>query len=208
VQAVYEDSQVLGSVVAAESLWAAHTVQPTYTTVLVDLVDGVTPAAARASIAVVADQFGGEVQDVEQFTGAAAEGLDMLLGVVYVLLALAVLIALLGIANALSLAVHERRREIGLLRAVGQTRRQVRSVLRLESTIVSLFGTVVGLGVGAVAGVLVFATVSDAGIGGVVVPVGQLSVIAVVAAVAGVLAALRPARRAARLPILDAIAAP
>jgi putative ABC transport system permease protein len=121
------------------------------------------------------------------------------------MLALAVVIALLGIANALSLAVYERRREIGLLRAVGQSRRQVRTVLRIESTVVAGFATVVGIALGALLGwVLAVA----AGAGGFVVPVGRLAIVAVVGVGAGVLAAIRPARRAARLPILDAIAAP
>jgi putative ABC transport system permease protein len=114
------------------------------------------------------------------------------------------LIALLGIANTLSLAVYERRREIGLLRAVGETRRQVRSALRLESFIVSTFGTVAGLGLGAFLGWVLFATVSDAG--SFSVPVGALLVIAAGGGIAGVLAAWRPARRASRVPILDSIA--
>ena len=120
--------------------------------------------------------------------------LDLLLGIVYVLLALAIVIALLGIANTLSLAVYERRREIGLLRAVGETRRQVRSVLRLESVIVSGFGTILGLALGVVLGWILFGAVADDGTFSV--PIGSLAVIAVVGAFAGVLAAWRPARRA------------
>ena len=205
VEAVYGESSLLGGVVVPDALWAAHNLQPTDVTVLVDVADGVPVADARAAIAPIADRNGGEVQDGTELADAAGQGLDLMLGVVYVLLALAVVIALLGIGNTLSLAVHERRRELGLLRAVGQTRRQVRSVLRLESVIVALFGTVVGLGLGAYLGWVLFATVWTDG-GSFTLPVARLLVIAVMGAVAGVLAARRPAKRAARTPVLEAIA--
>ena len=120
------------------------------------------------------------------------------------LLALAILIALLGIANTLSLAVNERRREIGLLRAIGETRRQVRSTLRLESVILAGFGTTMGLVLGGFLGWMLFGVASDDG--HFSLPVGELLVIAVVGCLAGALAAWRPARRASRVPILDAIA--
>ena len=206
VQAVYPDNSLLGGLVVDDALWDAHNVQPTDATVLVDVASGVSIDDAKAAIAPLADRHGGEVQDGTELADAAGQGLDLLLGVVYVLLALAVVIALLGIGNTLSLAVHERRRELGLLRAVGQTRRQVRSVLRLESVIVALFGTVVGLALGSYLGWALFATVWTDGSGGFTLPVTRLLVIAVMGAVAGVLAARRPARRAARTPILEAIA--
>ena len=130
--------------------------------------------------------------------------LDTLLNIVYVMLALAIVIALLGIANTLSLAVYERRVELGLLRAVGETRRQVRSMLRLESVIIATFGTVLGLVLGGTLGWILFTTVSGDGVFSV--PVIPLVVIAVLGSAAGILAALRPARRAAKLPILESIA--
>jgi putative ABC transport system permease protein len=115
-------------------------------------------------------------------------------------------IALFGIANALSLAVYERRREIGLLRAVGQTRAQVRSTLRLESLILATFGTFVGLILGSFLGWSVFAAIGERN-AVTELPLGQLAVVLVVGAVAGVLAGWRPARRAARVPMLEAIEA-
>ena len=114
------------------------------------------------------------------------------------MLALAIVIALLGIANTLSLAVYERRTELGLLRAVGETRRQVRSMLRLESVILATFGTALGLVLGGVLGCVLFTTVSDGG--AFTVPPVPIVVIAVLGSAAGVLAALRPARRAAKPP--------
>ena len=126
-----------------------------------------------------------------------------MLFVVYGLLGIAVLIALMGIGNTLSLSIHERTRELGLLRAVGQSRSQLRSALRWESVIVAVFGTIGGLGLGTFLGWgLMRALSAQEGFGSFALPVMPLAVILGLAAVAGVVAALRPARRAARLDIL------
>jgi putative ABC transport system permease protein len=201
VRAIYADNAVLGGVVVPGSVWVAHTAQPTERTVFLATASG----APRAAVEEIAARYGGVVQDRSAYAAAATSGLNTLLGIVYVLLALAVLIALLGIANALSLAVHERRREIGLLRAVGQSQRQARSVVRLEALIVSIFGTVVGLALGTFSGWVLFEAVSDRP--GFTLPIGRLVVVAVLGGVAGALAARRPAKRAARTPILEAIVA-
>jgi putative ABC transport system permease protein len=112
----------------------------------------------------------------------------------------------MGIANTLSLSIHERLRELGLLRAVGQTRRQLRSMVRWESMVIALVGTIGGVGLGMFLGwVLVTATPSSSAIG-FAIPGGQLVPIVLLGAVAGVLAAVRPARRAARMPVLSAVA--
>ena len=133
---------------------------------------------------------------------------DQMLTFVYGMLGIAVLIALLGIGNTLSLSIHERRRELGLLRAVGQSRAQLRATVRWESVIVAVFGTLGGLAVGTFLGWgLVRAVNAQEGFGVFDAPVGALGVVLVLAAAAGVLAALRPARRAARLDVLQAIAA-
>jgi putative ABC transport system permease protein len=179
-------------------------VQPTNSVVLMNTTPGVSETQARHAVAPIADRNGGKVQTLAEYADASAGGLDTLLNIVYVMLALAIVIALLGIANTLSLAVYERRTELGLLRAVGETRRQVRSMLRLESVILATFGTALGLVLGGVLGYVLFTTVSDGG--SFTVPPVPIVVIAVLGAAAGVLAALRPARRAARLPILESIA--
>ncbi|MEO8693927.1 MAG: FtsX-like permease family protein [Acidimicrobiales bacterium] len=207
VRAVYADSALAGSMLVPRAMWVDHVTQPTYRTVFVNAADGTSASSLRAAIEPIALRFGGDVQDRAQYIAAATNGLDMLLGIVYVLLALAIVIALLGIGNTLSLAVHERRREIGLLRAVGQTRRQTRAVLRLESMIVSSFGTALGLVLGGFLGWMLVIAVST-GDTSLAVPVVRLAIVAVLGALAGVLAARRPARRAARVAILDAIAAP
>jgi putative ABC transport system permease protein len=205
VDAIYESNALLGDVVIPSQLWMDHTAQPTLRRAFVDTAEGVTAAAARQSLTPIAERYGAEVQDLDEYATVASGGLDLLLAVVYVLLALAIVIALLGIANTLSLAVYERRREIGLLRAVGETRRQVHSILRLESVLVSSFGTLLGLALGGFLGWVLFATASDGGTFSL--PIGSLLVVAVGGALAGVIAAWRPARRAARTPVLDAIAA-
>src|SRR5699024_9715033 len=143
----------------------------------------------------------------DEFIDASASEIDQLLFLVYGMLGLAVLIALMGIANTLSLAVHERTRELGLLRAVGQTRSQMRATVRAESVITAVFGTIGGLGLGTFLGwALVRVVTADEGFGSVTIPTSTLLVITVIAVLAGVLAAVRPARRAARLDILTAVA--
>ncbi len=148
-----------------------------------------------------------DVFDREEYTASLAGDVDQVLSLIYVLLALAIVIALMGIANTLSLSVHERIRELGLLRAVGATRRQIRSMVRGEAVVVSLFGTAVGLGLGTFLGwALMRAIAADQGMGLFSVPVGQLAIVLGLGAMVGILAAVRPARRAARLDVLAAIA--
>jgi putative ABC transport system permease protein len=112
----------------------------------------------------------------------------------------------MGIANTLSLSVHERTRELGLLRAVGQTRRQLRSMVRGESFVLAVFGTLGGLSLGSFLGWAMFqalAAVEEFGV--FAIPLGQLGVVLALGGLVGVAAAVRPARRAARLNVLEAI---
>jgi putative ABC transport system permease protein len=122
-----------------------------------------------------------------------------------VLLLLAVLIALLGIVNTLALSVFERTRELGLLRAVGMTRQQVRAMVRWESVVISVIGALLGAGLGIGLGLALTRALADQGIDKVAVPVGQLSLYVLAAALAGVLAAIGPARRAAKVDVLRAV---
>ena len=147
-----------------------------------------------------------EVQDQAQFNEQIAGQIDQLLNLIYGLLALAVVIAVIGIANTLALSVHERTRELGLLRAIGMHRRQLRRAIRWESFLIAVLGAVLGaaLAVGAAAGVV--AALEGQGVTHLSVPGGQLAGILGMAGLAGVLAAAVPARRAARLNVLLAIA--
>ena len=146
-----------------------------------------------------------ELQTPDQFKASAASQVDQLVNIIYVMLFLAILIALLGIANTLALSIYERRHEIGLLRAVGMTRSQVRSAVRWESVIIALLGTVLGLIIGVVFGAAIVRSLRSVGFTGFEIPYVQLVVVAIVAALAGVVAAIQPARKAAKLDILSSI---
>lgn len=146
-----------------------------------------------------------EVRDQSEFKDEQRKQINQLLGLILVLLALAVLIAALGIVNTLALSVIERTREIGLLRAVGMGRRQVRRMIRLESVVIAIFGTLLGLVLGVVLGCALVTALHDEGIDQLVVPYGQLVIYLLVGSLIGVIAAVWPARRAARLDVLRAI---
>ena len=116
------------------------------------------------------------------------------------------IIAIFGITNTLSLSVYERTRELGLLRAVGAFRSQVRSSVRWESVITALLGTAQGLVIGILIGYAVIISLRDEGLRSFTIPVTTLIVVVVLAVVAGIVASIRPARRAAKLNILEALA--
>jgi putative ABC transport system permease protein len=171
------------------------------------LADGITPAAGRAAIdEVLADQPQVKLDDRAGYQADQEAQFDSVLIAVNGLLGLALLIALLGIANTLALSVLERTREIGLLRAVGMSRRQTREMVLAESVMVAVFGAVLGVALGIVFGVALASAMPPSVITTVAIPGGTIAVIVVVAAVCGVLAGLLPARRAARLDVLKAIA--
>ena len=140
----------------------------------------------------------------DQIAEAEAQ-VDQLLALFTGLLGLALVIALLGIANTLALSIVERTREIGLLRAVGMTRRQVRQMVRWEALIIAVFGALLGILIGSAIGFGVVTSLADDGLGSFALPAGQLVIWLVVAAVAGLIASVGPARKAARLDVLKAI---
>jgi len=145
------------------------------------------------------------LRDAEQFARAQAALIDQLLGLVFALLGLAILIALLGIANTLALSVVERSRELGMLRAVGMAPHQLRAVVRWESVIIALIGTVLGLTLGTGFGWAIVKSLADQGLQQVRIPVLQLAATALIAVLAGIAAAVLPAYRASRVNVLDAI---
>ncbi|MEU6318712.1 ABC transporter permease [Streptomyces sp. NPDC047009] len=209
VRAVYGRSELAGDYVITRAAWAPHRTQDSDTLVAVSFKPGVATAEGKAAVQKVAARYGNpSVQTRDEFAQSSAGGIDMMLTLVYALLALAVLIALLGIANTLTLAVHERIRELGLLRAVGQTRSQLRAMVRWESVLVAAFGTAGGLVLGAFLGWVLVKSSDGASATAFAfaLPPAQLLVVALVGLAAGALAGLRPARRAARLDILRAIA--
>ncbi|HEX2273029.1 MAG TPA: FtsX-like permease family protein, partial [Acidimicrobiales bacterium] len=171
------------------------------------LAPGIAPGAGRAAIE---RALGGlprvAVMDRSEVFSAQADQVDRILVPVTALLSLSVAIALLGIANTLSLSIHERTRELGLLRAIGMARRQLRSMIRSEAMIVACLGAALGVTVAVFFGWALVAAMHDVGVTHRVFPVGQLLALLGAATLAGVAAAILPARRAAKLGVLDAVA--
>ncbi len=207
VTAMLGPSQFVGGdLMLPLSALAAGGVQPVDSTVYVVRDAGADAAAVRAAIdTAVAGMPTVTVKDQGEFAAEQRAPVDQLLAIIYALLGLAVIIAVLGIVNTLALSVMERTREVGLLRAVGMSRRQLRSMVRLESVAIAVLGAVLGIGLGLVFGVTVQQALADDGIAVLSVPGVQLVVFVALAAVIGVLAAVWPARRAARMDVLRAI---
>jgi putative ABC transport system permease protein len=143
-----------------------------------------------------------QVQTKQEFVDDQIGPLNAILNVLFVLLALSVIVSLFGIVNTLILTIFERTRELGMLRAVGMTRRQTRQMITYESIITALMGGVIGIALGVVLGVLLIARVDEIDFA---LPVGQLLVFALASIVVGIIAAIFPARRAARLNVLEAL---
>jgi putative ABC transport system permease protein len=159
----------------------------------------------RADRAVKAQYPSVKVLTKQGFVDEQSGQVNQLLAFFYVLLALALLISLFGILNTLFLTIHERTRELGLLRAIGTSRRQVKQMVRYESVITAMIGSVLGVVLGAIFAVLVTIPLESEGFA-ISIPIGQLVVLLVLAALFGVIAAIWPARRAARLDVLSALA--
>jgi putative ABC transport system permease protein len=145
-----------------------------------------------------------EVVNQQELKEIREKQVNQLLTLIYALLALAVLISLFGIANTLALSIHERTRELGMLRAIGMSRRQVRTMIRYEAVITALIGAILGMVLGIVFAVLIAQPLKDEGFT-LTFPVVSLAVLLVLAGLAGVLAAILPARRASRLDVLQSL---
>ncbi len=146
------------------------------------------------------------VQTPAEFAGRQTDLIDRIIAVVYALSALAVIVAVLGVANTLALSVAERRHEIGMLRAVGATRGLIRRTITVEAVLTSVYGAVVGVLAGLGAGFAVLGVLGDVGLTSVIVPWAVVAGVLVGSVVVGVVSALAPAVRAARTPPLDAVA--
>ena len=174
--------------------------------VYIKAAEGVVLDDLQASIAAISSDTGvGELQSKEQFIDSQAAQINQILGLIYGLLGLSIIIAIVGIVITLLLSVFERRREIGLLRAVGMTRAQVRTTVRWESVITSLLGAVAGVVLGIVMGVVVVTALADEGDITFQLPVTGTIVIVVISFILGVVAAIYPAWRATKVNVVDAI---
>jgi putative ABC transport system permease protein len=146
-----------------------------------------------------------EVQNQQELKDSQRQQVNQLLGLIYALLSLAVIVSLFGIVNTLALSIHERTRELGMLRAVGMSRRQVRTMIRYEAVITAMIGALLGTVLGVIFAALLSAPLSDEGFE-LAYPVPTLILLLILSAFAGVLAAIGPARRASRLDVLQALA--
>ena len=201
---IYEANALIGSYVVSSAFFQSHyPAQPPGGLLL--RTNGST-AVDNAVTNALAPFPNVQVQTRAQYEQAQVSAINKILGLVYALLALAVLIALIGIVNTLILSVFERTREIGLLRAVGMGRRQVRTMIRSEAVILAIFGAIIGIIIGTGMGVALVSSLKNQGITDTVVPVSSLVIFLILAAVLGLIAATWPARRAAKLDVLAAIA--
>ena len=190
--------QLLGAVVLSQQAFDASFPRPGD---LLTLVQADSTAGLERALAAYPDA---KLQTGDEFIASWTAWLSDVMNLFYVLLALSVIVSLFGMVNTLVLAVFERTRELGMLRAVGMTRRQARRMIRQESVITALIGAALGLPLGVGLAALVTQSLSEYGVS-FALPVGTLAVFTVVAILAGMLAAIAPARRAARLNVLEAL---
>jgi putative ABC transport system permease protein len=210
VRAVYDSTFPLpgGSYLISDAAYDANypVNQQVEYQIYVKLDDGVAVTQVREPLEHLTDAYPtAKLQDLKEYKHTQLKQIDQFLLVIYVLLGLSLIIAVIGIINTLLLSVYERVREIGLLRAVGETRGQVRSTVRWEAVIIAVLGTLLGVVIGLFFGWALVKALYDEGVKVFQIPYGQLGLFVVVAGTVGVLAALYPAFRAARLNILDAI---
>jgi putative ABC transport system permease protein len=205
VGGVFKPNALIGNYLVGDGFFLFHFANPLPVAVLVQT--GGATATGAALVHGLSAYPNLKIQTRAAFEKSQQAQVNQLLGLVYVLLALAIVIAMIGIVNTLMLSVFERTHEIGLLRAVGMRRRQVRSMIRSESVILALFGAIIGVVVGTGLGIAFSSSLKQQGITDIVVPIGSLIVFLVLAALLGLGAASWPARRAARLNVLAAIAA-
>jgi putative ABC transport system permease protein len=205
VDGIYAKNQLLGARILALPVVRAHNPHPAGLGILVNT--GHADAATKSAIEHALSAYPNlKIQDHSDVRQSAEKSIDQFVTLLTVLLALSIIIAALGIVNTLALSVIERTREIGLLRAVGTSRRQTRRMIRLESVVIAVFGGLLGIAIGVVFGIAIQHAVSDKGLDVLRVPVPTLALYAVLSALIGVLAAVWPAWRASRLDVLRAIA--
>jgi putative ABC transport system permease protein len=202
---IYKANALVTSYLVSDAFYRSHFQDPQPGAVL--LTSNGSSSVEHGVKAALASYPNVQVQSRAEFEKAQTDQVNQLLGLVYALLGLAVIIALIGIVNTLMLSVFERTREIGLLRAVGMKRRQVRAMIRSEAVILAVFGALIGIVLGAGLGVALVSSLRSQGITDTVVPITNLVVFLVIAALLGLLAASWPARKAARLDLLAAITA-
>jgi putative ABC transport system permease protein len=207
VQGIYTEDDLAGPITVDRRLFDGTTVDQYDFGVFILKADGVSEADAEAAIASVAKNYpNGKLQSRTDYIDSQASGIQQVVNIIYLLLALSVIIAAVGIVITLVLSVFERRRELGLVRAVGMTRSQVRSSVRWESVITAVLGTVQGIVVGLLLGYAIVVALRSQGLNSFTIPWTAIIVVIVLAFALGVVAAIYPAYKATKVDILDAIA--
>ncbi|HEY9374493.1 ABC transporter permease [Streptomyces sp.] len=208
VGAVFEGSEFVSPFVLDSKILDAHEEKPFIPQIFVRMDGGESTANEGALVKALGDNPAMTVMDKQDIRDAFGGPINMLLNIMYGLLAMALIIAVLGVVNTLAMSVFERQQEIGMLRAIGLDRRRVKRMVRLEAVVISLFGAVVGIGLGSFLGWAVGETFKSSLPGyALVLPWDRIGIFLVLAGLVGVLAALWPARSAARLNMLSAIKA-
>jgi putative ABC transport system permease protein len=191
-----------GSITTSAATFDSVYPEPNNVYTFVDVPGGVTPANTQRLEQELQGFPDAKIQTEQEFKDSQEQGIDVLLNLLFVLLGLSIIVSLFGIVNTLILTVFERTRELGMLRAVGMTRRQVRRMIRHESVVTALIGAALGIPVGIVLAALVGKAIDFAAFE---IPWGTLVVFVIAAIVVGLLAAIFPARRASRLNVLEAL---
>ncbi|MER5884697.1 FtsX-like permease family protein [Streptomyces sp. NPDC001941] len=208
IGAVYEGNDMLSSVAAPLSVVKAHDSDPYVPQILVKMKGGETAANEQALVDALGKNPAISVMDKQDIRDTFGGMINMLLNIMYGLLAMALVIAVLGVVNTLAMSVFERQQEIGMLRAIGLDRPRVKRMIRLEAVVISVFGALVGVAMGTFLGWAIGQTVKDSiPHYAMVIPWDRIGVFLLLAALVGVLAAMWPARSAAKLNMLNAIKA-
>ncbi|WP_448316665.1 ABC transporter permease [Streptomyces sp. CO7] len=206
VGAVYKDSEFLSPVVVGTDVADAHEAKPYIPQIFVTMDGGESAANEKALAHALGDNPAITMMDHQDIRDQFGGMINLLLNILYGLLAMALLIAVLGVVNTLAMSVFERQQEIGMLRAIGLDRRRVKRMVRLEAVVISLFGALIGVGLGVFLGWAIGQTIKSSIPGyELVLPWDRIALFLVAAGLVGVLASLWPARSAARLNVLDAI---
>ncbi|NBE52636.1 ABC transporter permease [Streptomyces boluensis] len=208
VAGVYQGNEMMRGIMLDKDRLAPHQSRITDMQVMVKTSDGATPAAKESIREALGDNPAVAVDDKKDISDGIAQMFTLMLNMLYGLLAMAVIVAVLGVINTLAMSVFERSQEIGMLRAIGLDRKGIKRMVRMESLVISLFGGVLGIGLGVffgwAAGELIGSSIATYEL---VLPWGRMGLFLALAALVGILAALWPARRAARLNMLSAIKA-
>ena len=203
----FTSSSFGGSYVVSRALFEGTLNNLFDTNIYVRLADGANSEQVYAALTKATTDKGlGKLQSRDEFIDAESGQINQILGLIYGLLGLSIIIAIVGIVITLLLSVFERRREIGLLRAIGMTRSQVRTTVRWESVITSMFGAIVGVVLGVVMGFVLILILADSGAAAFSLPIAGTIWILVLSFIVGVLAAVYPARRATKVDIMQSIA--